>query len=161
MARAGQAASVAEAGAWGCPRSKQHPGRQQQQAGLPAAEAASDTTAYSDTASAGDGVELDSEDAALLGQLASLLLQPRGPQAQPGQQHKGLQHTAMKQQAAAATLERLQQRLHVLSLKQRVLNEQLAFLAQCSAAAAKLMTQLSADVLQALAAAIGEGESLV
>jgi hypothetical protein len=118
-----------------------------QQAGLLSAadaDAAAIAEDLSDAASA-----LEAEDVSLLHQLTFLLQPQHG-------QHKGSPAGGKDTPAQVhAALQRLQQRLSVLGLKQRVLNEQLAFLAQCSAASAKLMTSLASDVLQALVTALG------
>jgi hypothetical protein len=137
-ARLGEAA--AEAAAWGAPA------QQEQQQPVTAVEAA---------------IVLQPEDQALLEEVAGLLLHSGGSKL--SSQHKGLAgakaHAAAGKPAAAggaqAAVLRLQQRLHVLSLKQGVLNDQLAFLAKCSAAQAKLMTRLATGVLQALTEAVG------
>jgi hypothetical protein len=139
QARAGLAEAAAKAATWGAPA------QQQQQQPVIADIAA----------------VLQPEDQALLEEVAGLLLNPGGSKL--SSQHKGLAgakvHAAAGRLAAAgsaqAALLRLQQRLHVLCMKQGVLNDQLAFLAKCSAAQAKLMTRLATGVLQALNKAVG------
>lgn len=150
QARAGLAAAAAEAGNWGSTRQQHQRKQQVQQAGLLSAADADATATAEDLSDAASALE--AEDVSLLHQL-TLLLQPQ--HSQHGQ-HKGSPAGGKDTPAQAhAAVQRLQQRLSVVGLKQRVLNEQLAFLAQCSAASAKLMTSLASDVLQALVSALG------
>lgn len=147
QARAGLAEAAAETATWGAPQQQQ---QQQQQKQLVSVEAA---------------IALQPEDQALLDEVAGLVLHSSGskPSSQHSSQHQkqsGLKVYPAAGKAAAASsahavVVRLQQRLHVLCMKQGVLNDQLAFLANCSAAQAKLMTRLATDVLQALTEAVG------
>jgi hypothetical protein len=117
---------------------------------------------------------LDTEDAQLLQELASILSHQRvsavggkGTSSQPRPSlsvksaaplQAARQTVSAQGQASAGALllERLQARFQVLQLKQCVLNDQLGFLAKCSAAQAKLMARLATDVLQAVRDALGE-----
>lgn len=107
--------------------------------------------AAAEPTAAGEDILLGHEDEGLLLEVRAVLLQL--PCA--GNSTSGRQAAGCRVSNSAAVLGRLQQRLHVLCLKQRVLNEQLSFLAKCSAAQAKLMTALASDVLQELTAAVG------
>lgn len=145
QARAQQAAAGADASAWALEA------RHQQSSAQAQAQQQEDSS---------EALLLDHEDKALLQEVAGLLQHSGRATAQHTHLHTTGAPAAGKHGAvsssAQAVIMHLQQRLHVLCLKQRVLNEQLAFLAKCSAAQAKLMTRLATDVLQALSDALGE-----
>jgi len=166
-AQAQQADAAGTADSWARLHSK-HPVQEQQQQELQA-DAATGPAQPSGPEAATDAATLNPEDLTLLRDISDILLQEGanrtglGRQTLAGSNATGLQSSgspaslgSSKHEAAASALQRLQQRLHVLSLKQQVLNEQLSFLAKCSAAQAKLMTHLASDVLQAVAQAVGE-----
>lgn len=141
QARAQQAAAAADAGAWGS-ADQQH-----QQKLQPQEQAALETP------------WLDPEDSTLLQEVTGLLSGSQhatkhllGTRAPPAAGRGGVASSAQ----AAQVVARLRQRLQVLGMKQHVLNDQLAFLAKCSAATAKLMTRLATDVVTALSEAVGE-----
>lgn len=158
------AVAAADAGCWGAP--------QQSHAASAAAGAGDDVLHPSDSTA---GVSaLDADDSQLLQELANILSHQRGSAlggkggsshprsslsgkaAAPSQATQQTGTAKGQPSAGALLLERLQARFHVLQLKHCVLNEQLGFLAKCSAAQAKLMARLATDVLQTVCDALGE-----
>jgi hypothetical protein len=144
QAKARQAAAAADAGAWGSLD------QQQQQKAQSQAQAEPQQQPW-----------LDQEDDTLLQEVTNLLSgsqhaskhPPTGTKAPPLAAGRG---GAAGSAQAAHVAARLRQRLQVLGMKQRVLNDQLSFLAKCSAATAKLMTRLATDVVTSLSEAVGE-----